>query len=152
VLVVEAVAAVHPREHDLICGVAAARGAVGDVDGRCRGKVGAGSGDAVLDSTTDGGLKVVAGVVSIEEVTWPRPGCAAVERLDHLDLALSGRRRIEGELVVEHVDHTFGVDTHRAAGAAKPIGTVDAVGGRCDLRWILERFWRTSEKTSTSQS
>jgi len=40
VLVVEAVAAVHPREHDLIRGVAAARGAVDDVDPRsapCRG-------------------------------------------------------------------------------------------------------------------
>src|SRR5215217_889113 len=99
VLVVQAIAAIHPREHELVSGVIAARSTVRYIRGGGRREVGPGTSDAILDATADRGLEVVTRIVGGEDVARARPVLAAVEGFDHLYLTGCGRHRVETELV-----------------------------------------------------
>src|SRR4030095_14641045 len=103
VLVVEAVAAVGPGVDDLVGGVGAGRGAVGDVHAWGGAEVGAGPADAVLDTAADGWLEGVAQVGRWEDRPGPGPVAAAVGGGGQELEAVAGGAG--GGLVGEHGGH-----------------------------------------------
>ena len=87
VLVVQAVAAVHPRQHDLIGGARARRRAVGDVDARRVREVVSCAGDAVHLEAALHGIED-AGVRNLEQTTRRAERHPAVLRGRHIDAVL----------------------------------------------------------------
>jgi hypothetical protein len=114
-------------EHDLIRRVLAARCAVGDVDGRVRHEVVAGTPHAVHDAPPDRVLDVLTAVLHREQVDRSLPGGPAVDGPDHLDRALGRSGRAERELIDEHVDGPLRIGAHRAPRTAEPMRAVDVV-------------------------